>query len=179
MTTTPQHTRSRRQPSSPASSTSGLLGKVLVLVAAAVGFAAVGAFLGRDLSAGVAITVTVAAFGMLVIQALGGQRFRVGDFAVGWLYAVAPAIGLGVGPVLTHYASADPSAITDAAVTTALVVAAMGTCGLTLSRGPRRLDAPADVRRIRPVGPDRGLPAHPATGGARCSVSPSRGSLQS
>lgn len=134
MTTSPHRTNNldRHGPSAP--SVSGLLGKVLALVAAALCFAAVGAFLGRELPIGAAIAVTVGAFGMLVVQALGGQRFRVGPFAVGWLYAVALAIGIGIGPVLTQYAALDPSAITDAAVTTALVVAAMGAAGFSLSK---------------------------------------------
>jgi modulator of FtsH protease len=133
MTTLP-HDRQDADHHTPPASSTGLLGKVLMLVAVALGVAAVGALLGRGLPAGVAITVTLGACGMLIIQALGGRRFRVGTFALGWLYALALAIGLGVGPVLTRYVSADPSAITDATVTTALVVAAMGAAGLSVSK---------------------------------------------
>jgi FtsH-binding integral membrane protein len=136
MTTTPDRTSPAQQNALPSTSTSGLLGKVLVLVAVAVGFAAAGAFVGRGLPPVAAFAITLGALGMLLIQALGGVRFRVGPFAVGWLYAVGLAIGLGAGPVLTQYASADPSAITNAAVTTALVVAAMGVCGFTVSKDP-------------------------------------------
>lgn len=71
---------------------------------------------------------------MLLVQAFGGERFRVGSFATGWLFAVAFAIGLGLGPVLDHYASADPGAITQAAGATALVVAAMAAGGLAIGR---------------------------------------------
>ncbi len=86
----PAHTSAAHRHGPSATSTSGLLGKVLVLVAAAVGFAAFGAFLGRDLPIGLAITVTVVAFGMLITQALGGQRFRVGGFAVAICVSTAP-----------------------------------------------------------------------------------------
>lgn len=135
MTTNPSSNLSDNQGhDSSTTDASGLLGRVLVLVAVALGFAAAGAFAGRNLSGGVAIAITVLALGMLIVQGLGGQRFRVGQFAVGWLYAVALAIGLGAGPVLTRYASADPSAITDAGITTALVVAAMGACGFSMSK---------------------------------------------
>jgi hypothetical protein len=51
---------------------------------------------------------------MLLVQGFGGARFRVGSFAIGWLFAVALAIGLGLGPVLAYSASADPGAITQA-----------------------------------------------------------------
>ena len=114
--------------------TATLLGRVMFLVAVSVGFLTLGSFIGRDLSPGVAIALSLAAFGMLIVQAVGGDRFRVGGFALGWLFAVALVIGLGLGPVLAYYASADPGAITQAAGATALVVAAMGTGGLVIGR---------------------------------------------
>ncbi len=132
MTTTPNDTNTN--PRYFSASTVSLLGRVMGLVSAAIGFLAIGVFVGRDLSPGVAITLTFVAFGMLLLQAVGGQRFRVGPLAVGWLFAVGAMIGLSVGPVLAHYASADPVAISDAAITTALVVAAMGAGGLALGK---------------------------------------------
>ena len=115
-------------------STATLLGRVMFLVAISVGFLTLGSFTGRDLSPGVAIALSFAGFGMLIVQALGGERFRVGGFALGWLFAVALVIGLGLGPVLAYYASADPGAITQSVGATALLVAAMGTAGLFIGR---------------------------------------------
>jgi FtsH-binding integral membrane protein len=115
-------------------STATLLGQVMFLVAVAIGFMVLGSVLGRDLSRGTALAFSIGAFGMLMIQAFGGQRFRVGSFALGWLFAVGLAIGLGLGPVLAYYASADPTVITQAAGATALIVAAMGTGGLALGK---------------------------------------------
>ena len=118
----------------PRTSAPGLLGRVLLLVAVAIGCAAAGAVIGRDLSPGVAITLTLVAFGMLLTQTFGGDLFRVGHFAIGWLLAVGLVIGLGVGPVLAYYASTDPATISSAAITTAGVVAAMGMGGLSLDK---------------------------------------------
>jgi modulator of FtsH protease len=111
-----------------------LLGQVMSLVALAIGFLVLGTIIGRDLSRGASITLSLIAFGMLFVQALGGEHFRVGRFAIGWLFAVALVIGLGFGPVLAYYASADPTAITEAAGATALVVAAMGAGGVLIGR---------------------------------------------
>jgi modulator of FtsH protease len=133
MTNTSEYTTTDpRQPGS--ISTTALLGRVMSLVAAAIGFVAVGAVIGRDLSPAAGIVFSLGAFGLLLVQALGGQRFRVGPFAVGWLFAIGLAIGLGLGPVLAYYTAADPTAITKAAVTTALVAAAMGAGGLSLGK---------------------------------------------
>ena len=113
--------------------TAALLGQVMLLVAVAIGFLSLGSVFGRDLSPGAALACSLGAFGMLLIQAFGGERFRVGGFALGWLFAVGFAIGLGMGPVLAHYAASDPGVITQAAGVTALIVAAMGFGGLAIS----------------------------------------------
>lgn len=114
--------------------TTRLLGQVMFLVAIAIGFLALGTLLGRDLSRGAAIACTVGGFGMLLISSFGGRRFRVGAFAIGWLYATALVIGLGLGPTINYYASADPGAITTAAGGTALTVLGMGAVGFAMSK---------------------------------------------
>jgi modulator of FtsH protease len=114
--------------------TAPLLGQVLILVSVSLGLAAVGARAGRDLSPAASIVVTFAVIGMLIIQAVGGPKFRVGLFAVAWLGAIGLGLGLGIGPTIAFYSAADPSAIIQAAVTTTLVVASMGVGGLTLDK---------------------------------------------
>ena len=115
-------------------STATLIGQVMFLVAVAIGVLALGSVLGRDISPGAALACSFGALGLLLIQAFGGERFRVGSFAIGWFFAIALALGFGLGPVLAHYASAEPSAITEAAGVTALIVAAMASAGLAISR---------------------------------------------
>jgi modulator of FtsH protease len=111
-----------------------LLGQVLFLVAVAIGFLALGAYAGRDLSEGSAIAFTFVGFFMLLAQSFGGAAFRTGPFALGWLFAVGLVIGLGLGPVLSAYAQADPAAITQAAGATALLVAVLGAGGYATDR---------------------------------------------
>lgn len=115
-------------------STARLLGHVMLLVSVALGFAAMGAYLGRELTPGAAIVASFVALGMLIVQAFGGEAYRVGPLAVGWLVAVGLVLGLGLGPVLVFYASADPSALLSAGVATTLVVAAVGIGGYALDK---------------------------------------------
>jgi len=71
---------------------------------------------------------------MLLVAAFAGERFRVGGFAIGWLYATALVIGLGLGPILAFFVANDPSTITQSAGATALIVAGMGSLGFVLSK---------------------------------------------
>ncbi len=71
---------------------------------------------------------------MLILSSFGGARFRVGAFAIGWLYATAFVIGLGLGPVISYISETDPTAITYAAGGTALTVAGMGAAGFAMSK---------------------------------------------
>jgi FtsH-binding integral membrane protein len=117
-----------------ASSVALLLGQVMFLVSVALAFTALGTYIGRDLAIGTARICSFAGFGMLIIASFGGQRFRVGAFAVGWLYALALMIGLGLGPIIQYFAHVDQSALYRAAGGTALTVLGMGTLGFTMSR---------------------------------------------
>ncbi len=129
-TTTSTYAPSRAE----AITTSRLLGQVMFLVAVAIGFLALGAVVGKDLSRGAGIAFSVGGFAMLMIAAFGGTRFRIGTFAVGWLYATAFVIGLGIGPTIAYYADTQSSAIVQAAGGTALTVAGMGALGFALSK---------------------------------------------
>lgn len=115
-------------------STAQLLGQVLFLVAVALGFAALGTWLGRDLEIGTARICSFAGFGMLLVASFGGERFRVGSFAMGWLFATATAIGLGLGPVITYFATVQTDALTQAAGGTAATVLGAGAIGFLLSK---------------------------------------------
>jgi len=114
--------------------TSTLLGQVMFLVAVALGFMTAGAFIGQELSQGTALICFLAGFGMLLAQAFGGERFRVGAFAIGWLYVVALLFGLGIGPTIAYFLENDGTVITQAAGGTALIVLGMGAVGFTLSK---------------------------------------------
>jgi FtsH-binding integral membrane protein len=115
-------------------STSQLLGQVMFLVAVALGFCAVGTLIGRDLSLGTARAFSFAGLGMLLVSSFAGERFRVGPFAMAWLFGTALLIGLGLGPVIAYFAEVEPAALTQAFVGTAATVVAAGSIGFLLSK---------------------------------------------
>ena len=111
-----------------------LLGQVMFLVAIALAFAAFGTWVGRDLEIGTARILSFAGFGMLLVSSFAGVRFRVGTFAMAWLFATAFVIGLGLGPVIAYFATVDETALTQAAIGTAATVAGAGALGFALSK---------------------------------------------
>src|SRR3954465_2020142 len=115
-------------------STAQLLGQVMFLVAIALGFCALGTLLGRDLALGTARLCSYGGFGMLMVSSFAGECFRVGAFAMGWLFATALMIGLGLGPVIAYFASVEDSALTQAFAGTAATVGGAGALGFALSK---------------------------------------------
>jgi len=126
-------------------STAQLLGQVLFLVAIAIGFCAAGTLLGRDLALGTARICSFAGFGMLMVSSFAGERFRVGSFAMAWLFATALMIGLGLGPVIAYFASVDDAALTQAFAGTAATVGAAGSLGFALSKDLARWMRPLSL----------------------------------
>ena len=126
-------------------STAQLLGQVMFLVSVALGFMVLGTFIGRDLSIGAARACSFGGFGMLLVAAFAGERFRVGAFAMGWLFAIALLIGLGLGPVIEYFASVEPGALTQAVGSTALIVVGMGSIGYLMSKDVSRWMKPLSL----------------------------------
>src|SRR6201992_4328107 len=108
--------------------TRGVFGQVMGLVAATFGFAALGAFLGRNIAGGGGIIFFLAAF-----AALFGLQFAVAkgreQLAIGLLFGVGLLLGLAISPVIVYYANTDPGAVYQAAGCTAGFVAIMGCFG--------------------------------------------------
>jgi uncharacterized protein len=105
-----------------------LLGHVMGLVAVTVGFAALGAYLGRDLSGAVGLGLFVGA--VAVVFGLNGAVARgLERVAVGVLFGLGLLLGLAVAPVIADYAKADPSALWQAAGATAAFVGGFGAYG--------------------------------------------------
>jgi len=110
-----------------------LLGRVMGLVAVTVGFTALGAYLGRDLSGATGLALIVASFATvfgLNYAATSGRE----QLATGLLFGLGLLIGLAVAPVIADYAGADPSALWQAAGATAAFVAGLGAYGYATSR---------------------------------------------
>jgi len=110
-----------------------LLGQVMGYVAVTVGFAALGAYLGRDLSGGTGLVALLASlpvvFGLNVAAAKGREQL-----AIALLFGLGLLLGLGVAPVIADYAHADPSALWQAAGATAAFIAATGSYGYATRR---------------------------------------------
>ncbi len=126
-------------------STAQLLGQVLFLVAVALGFAAVGTVLGQELERGTARIISFVGLGMLLVSSFGGERFRVGSFAMGWLFATALAIGIGLGPVIGYFSEVQPTALSQAALGTAATVMGAGALGFMLSKDLARWMKPLSL----------------------------------
>src|SRR3954465_2655104 len=110
-----------------------LLGQVMGLVAVTVGFAALGAYLGRDLSGGAGLVVFIGAFACVFGLNVAAARGRE-QLAVGLLFGLGLLLGLAVAPVIADYADADPSTVWQAAGATAAFVAACGAYGYATRR---------------------------------------------
>jgi FtsH-binding integral membrane protein len=110
-----------------------LLGQVMGLVACTVGFTALGAYIGRDMSGGAGLLFFIGAFaciiGLNVATARGAEQL-----AIGLLFGLGLLLGLAVAPVIADYADADPAALWQAAGATALFVAACGAYGYATRR---------------------------------------------
>jgi len=110
-----------------------LLGQVMGLVAVAVGFAALGAYLGRDLSGATGLVLFIGAFACIFGLNIAAAKGRE-QLAIGLLLALGLLLGLAVAPVIADYADNDPSALWQAAGATAAFVAACGAYGYATRR---------------------------------------------
>jgi modulator of FtsH protease len=110
-----------------------LLGQVMGLVAVAVAFAALGAYLGRDLSGATGLIVFIGAFACIFALNAAASRGRE-QLAIGLLFGLGLLLGLAVAPVIADYAKADPSALWQAAGATAAFVAGCGAYGYATRR---------------------------------------------
>ena len=131
--------------------TRALLGQVMGLVAVAVAFAALGAYLGRDLSGATGLVAFIGAFACIFGLNAAASRGRE-QLAVGLLFGLGLLLGLAVAPVIADYANADPSALWQAAGATAAFVA--GCRRVRLRHAPRPLLVGARAV-LGPARPDR------------------------
>jgi FtsH-binding integral membrane protein len=110
-----------------------LLGQVMGLVAVTVGFTALGAYLGRDLSGATGLVLFIGAFACILGLNIAAAKGRE-QLAIGLLFGLGLLLGLAVAPVVADYANTDPSALWQSAGTTAAFVAAAGAYGYATRR---------------------------------------------
>jgi FtsH-binding integral membrane protein len=110
-----------------------VFGQVMGLVAVTVGFTALGAYIGRNLSGGTGLLFFIGAvaciFGLQYATARGRE-----ELAVALLFGLGLSLGLAVAPVINVYAKADPAALWQAAGATAATVAGLGAIGYATRR---------------------------------------------
>ena len=87
-----------------------LLGQVMGFVAVTVGFTALGAYLGRDLSGGAGLLFFIGAIACIIGLNIAAARGRE-QLAIGLLFGLGLLLGLALAPVIADYAAADPSAL--------------------------------------------------------------------
>jgi FtsH-binding integral membrane protein len=109
-----------------------LFAQTMGYVALTAGLFALGAYLGRNLTGGIAIIAYLASFGCLI-----GMQFAVkrsAQLTVGLLCGFGVLIGLAIAPTLSYYAATDPQALWQAGGATALFIAGFGAAGYATRR---------------------------------------------
>ena len=109
-----------------------LFGQTMGYVAVTTGFFALGAYLGRDLSAGWAIVWYIVGFASLIAMNFTVRRSK--GLTVVLLFAVGITLGLALAPTLVYYASTNPQALWQAGGATALFIAGFGAAGYATRR---------------------------------------------
>src|SRR5436305_196064 len=112
--------------------TQTLFGHVMGLVAITTAFAALGAYIGRDLKGGAGFGFFIGALALTF-----GIRFAIARserLAVTLLFGLGLLLGLFIGPVVNYYASTDPGVVYQSAGATALFVGGLGAYGYATSR---------------------------------------------
>lgn len=112
-----------------------VFGQVMFMVAVALGFVALGAYLGRDLSSGASFACWGGAL-LLILGMSFSRKAGNGQLGMGLLFGVGLLLGMSVGPAMAAYASVDGGGtmIAQAAGLTALFVGGLGAFGYATKR---------------------------------------------
>ncbi len=113
-----------------------IFGKVMFLVAVTAGFAALGAYVGKDLSWGWGIGAWVGAIALTFVIGFGRRKDEATPFQMGVLFGIGALLGVAIGPTLQEYANLEDGStlIAQAAGLTALFMAVLGTIGYSTKR---------------------------------------------
>jgi modulator of FtsH protease len=110
-----------------------VFGQVMGLVALTVGCAALGAYVGRNLSGATGIFLFIAALGCVFGLNIASSRGHE-QLAIGLLFGLGLLLGMAVAPVIAVYAKAEPSVLWQAAGATGAFVAGLGAIGYATRR---------------------------------------------
>lgn len=110
-----------------------VFGHVMGLVGVTLGFAALGAFIARNMNGGAGLIFILAAFGCIFALNHAAARGRE-QLATGLLFGMGVLLGMAVGPIVNYYAHAEPGVVYEAAGSTALFVGLLGSIGYSTRR---------------------------------------------
>jgi modulator of FtsH protease len=123
----------REQTADTAATSQSVFGQVMGLVAVTVGFMALGAYIGRNLSGTAGLLLFIAAFGCIFGLNIASSR-KNDQLAIVFLFGLGLSLGLSVGPVLADYANSNPAVLWQAAGATGGFIAALGAYGYATRR---------------------------------------------
>ena len=109
-----------------------VFGQVMGLVAVALAFAALGAYVARNAQTGgfiFFIGAFACIFGLQAAAARGHEQL-----ATGLLFGLALLLGMAISPIVVYYAKSNPGVVYEAAGSTALFVGALGSFGYATRR---------------------------------------------
>ena len=110
-----------------------VFGQVMGLVAITVGFTALGAYIGRNMSGGAGLLFFIGVFGCVIGLNVASSRGHE-QISIALLLGLGLFIGLAVAPVINYYAKANPAALWQAAGATGAFVAGLGAFGYATRR---------------------------------------------
>lgn len=110
-----------------------LFSRVMGLVALTIGFATLGAYLGRDTGGAAWFVAWLLGLGCLVALNVTSARGESG-LALGLLFAFGTLLGFSAATTVNYYAHTDPIALREALGATALTVAGFGAGGYATRR---------------------------------------------
>jgi FtsH-binding integral membrane protein len=114
-----------------------IFGQTMGLVALTCGVAALGAYLGRDISRGWGIAAFIGAIACII--GLNAAVRRSEQLAIGLLFGLGAFLGIAAAPTLAYYAEVQPQALWQAAATTGLFIGGFGTYGYATRRDLSRI----------------------------------------
>ena len=104
-----------------------IFGQTMGLVALTCAVAALGAYLGRDISRGWGIVAFIGAIACIIGLNVAIKKSE--QLAIGLLFGLGAFLGIAAAPTLAYYASVQPQALWQAAGTTALFIGGFGAYG--------------------------------------------------
>jgi modulator of FtsH protease len=110
-----------------------VFGQVMGLVALTLGFAALGAYVARDMTGGTGILFFLLALGCIFGLNAAATRGHE-QLAITLLFGLGLLLGMAIAPVIDYYAKTNPGVVYQAAGATAVFTGILGTAGYLTRR---------------------------------------------